>query len=110
MIGFTSEQAEAFFTGDQLLRAFVEEGDHGVICPRLQEFSLWGKCDFSLETLRVFLEGKHGDISPPNVTQWTKVAIDISDIYPAERRRQISDLVSQKKAAGLDVHVYSSSY
>ena len=51
MIGFTSEQAEAFFTGDQLLRAFVEEGDHGVICPRLQEFSLWGKCDFSLETL-----------------------------------------------------------
>ena len=96
---------------DQLLRAFVEEGDHGVICPRLQEFSLWGKCDFSLETLCVFLEGKEGDIAPPNsAAQWTKVAIDISGIYSAERCRQISDFVSQKKAAGLDVHVYSSSY
>ena len=101
-----------FCTADQLLRGFVEERTYwkGVLCPRLQHFSLYGEVDFSLETLRIFLEGKQGDITALNAIQWRKVSIDISGIKSAGKRQQISDLVSQKKAAGLDVHLFSSSH
>ena len=99
----------SIYDANQLLRAFVEEGNDGVICPRLQDFFLRGKCDFSLETLCTFLERKQGDIAAPDVLQWNQVSIEMSGIYSVETCRQISDLVSQKKAAGLNVHVYSSS-
>ncbi len=46
---------------------FVEAGDHGVICPRLHQFKLTGNIMFSLESLRIFLEGKQGDVLTPNV-------------------------------------------
>ncbi len=44
------------FEADWFLRAFVEEGNDGVICPCLQDFSSSGNIDFSPETLRIFLE------------------------------------------------------
>ena len=88
----------------------MEEGNDGVICPRLQDFACSGQTDFSPETLRMLLEGKHGDNVMMNVLPWKNVVIDIYGIKSSEKRQQIFDLVSQKKAAGLDVHLFSSSH
>ena len=70
-------------------------------------FSLYGEVDFSLETLRIFLEGKQRNMANTmNGLPWKNIAIDIDGIRSAKRRKQILELVSQKKAAGLDVRVY----
>ena len=86
-----------------LLRAFVEQGDAGVICPRLQYIMCIGEIDVSLQTLRRFLNGKHRDIVLPDVLPWKRVTIDIQNIKAKETWRQMLDFVSQKKAEGLDV-------
>ena len=82
-----------------LLRAFVEQGDAGVICPRLQYIMCIGEIDVSLQTLRRFLNGKHRDIVLPDVLPWKRVDIDIQNL----KARKMLDFVSQKKAEGLDV-------
>ncbi len=89
------------------LRSFVEEGDVGVTCPRLKNFTFTGKLDFSPETLRLFLEGKQSGIAAPNIVPWKKVAIFIenTESMESERTRHILDLVSQKREQGLDVNV-----
>ena len=92
---------------DQFLRSFVEQNNHGVICPYLQDFSFSGEIDFSIETLHIFLQGKHGDIAMPNVWPWRRVVINIKGVVSTERHKKIADIVSKKQAAGLDVHVYS---
>ncbi len=91
---------------DGLLRAFVDEGYGGVICPRLQDFDCSGQTDFSPETLRMFLEGKQRDTVVMNVLPWKSVGIDTYGIKSSEKRQQIFDLASQKKAAGLNVYVH----
>ena len=48
---------------DRFLRAFVEQGNDGIICPHLQEFTFRGQIDFPLEPLRIFLEAKQGGIA-----------------------------------------------
>ncbi len=88
------------------LRAFAEYGDHGVICPRLQDFTCLGKIRFSLETLRIFLESKQGDFLTPGLFPWRKLVIHISVEGSSQRSQEISDFVSQKKAEGLDINVY----
>ena len=95
------------FNADRFLRAFVDEGNEGVICPRLQEFTLSGDFDFSLQTFGIFLEGKHGDISLPDVLPWRKVFIDITCIESDNTRKKLLELASEKRAAGLPVRVYS---
>ncbi len=95
--------------GDQFLRTFVEEGNEGIFCPRLQEFKLTGQLIFSIETLRIFLEGKQGDIHIPNVLPWRRVFISkhrTVDPRFVVKNRQLLDLVARKRAEGLDVHVY----
>ncbi len=39
---------------NMLLRAFIEDGDVGIICPRLQYINFAGNIDLSLETLKRF--------------------------------------------------------
>ena len=101
------ERYRGITNADRLLRAMVGEGNDGVICPRLQDFACSGQTDFSPETLRIFLEGKHRDNVMMNVLPWKNVVIDIYGIKSSEKRQQIFDLVSQKKAAGLDVYVHT---
>ncbi len=91
---------------DRFLRAFVEQGNNGTICPRLQDFLFYGQIDFPLEALRIFLEAKQGGISMLNISPWKSVHIIVAEINSSEKRQQISDLVLQKQAAGLDVRVY----
>ena len=95
------------FNCDRFLQAFVEERDDGVICPGLQDFTLMGGIDFSLPTLSVFLEGKHGAIALPNVLPWKKVVIDVTGIRSDMRRQKILNFASEKRAAGFPVRVYS---
>ncbi len=95
---------------DRFLRAFVEQGNNDILCPRLQDFSLCGQVDFPVETLRIFLEGKQGEIAMRNVLPWTTVRIIVYEMHSAEKRQQVSDLVSQKQLAGLDVRVYTVGY
>ncbi|KJA19056.1 hypothetical protein HYPSUDRAFT_44711 [Hypholoma sublateritium FD-334 SS-4] len=90
------------------LRAFVE-GDTGVICPCLQDFQLIGMIDFSLQTLRLFLAGRQGDISALNGMPWKKLAIDTRGIKNTKRRQQVLDLL-QKNAAGSDIQVSKARY
>ncbi|KJA19005.1 hypothetical protein HYPSUDRAFT_168622 [Hypholoma sublateritium FD-334 SS-4] len=91
---------------DSFLRAFVEEDDAGVLCPRLQKFHFTGNIDFSLQTLRLFFERKQGKIALPNILPWKRVRVCMIGGHKAtETHRQILDLVSEKKAAGLDVEV-----
>ncbi len=81
-----------------------------LICPSLQDFSFSGKIYFSIETLHLFLEGKHGNISMPNTLPWRRVVMDMMGVVSTEKHRQITDIVSQKQAAGLDVHIYPLYY
>ena len=92
---------------DQLLRAFVAGGNDGIICPRLRGLNFAGDIEFSVETLRIFLEGKQGDIESTNIFPRRRVAIEITGIESASKCRQIEDFVLTKQAAGLDVRVYS---
>ncbi len=91
---------------NRFMRAFVEEteGNVGVLCPHLQYIDFTGDIDFSLDTLKLFLEGKHGGTAIPNISTWKRVILDIRGIQVAEKRKQIMHLVSQKKAEGLNVH------
>ena len=79
-----------------------------------------GRFDFSPETIRLFLERKQKDIAARNIAPWKKVFIYVERIkiktMDSERCQQILDLVSQKKAEGLNVvvsfedtkkHIYS---
>ena len=87
-----------------LLRAFVEEGDIGVICPRLQFIIFTGEINFSLQTLQLFLNGKHGEMSPPKILPWKRIIIDINNVHAGKQtRQQMAEFVSQKKVEGLDV-------
>ena len=85
---------------NRFLRAFVE-GDTGVICPRLQDFQFEGIYDFSLQTLRLFLEGRQRGIAARNVMPWKRLVIDIGGIKDREARQQASVLLLQKNAAGV---------
>ena len=104
---FLWPRGDYFFNCDRFLKAFVEEGNDGVICPGLQDFTLMGGIDFSLPTLGVFLEGKHGAIALPNVLPWKKVVIDVTGIGSDMRRQKILDFASEKRSAGFPVRVYS---
>ena len=89
---------------NMLLRAFVEEGDIGVICPRLQFIIFTGEINFSLQTLQLFLNGKHGEMSPPKILPWKRIIIDINNVHAGKQtRQQMAEFVSQKKVEGLDV-------
>ena len=91
------------------LRAFVEEseGNAGVICPHLQYINFTGDIDFSLQTLQLFLERKHGKTAISNISTWKRVILDLRSIKVTEKHKQIMYLVSQKKAEGLDVDAFS---
>ncbi len=98
---------EVIPTGDPLLRAFVVAGNGGIICPRLQELTFLGQIRFSLDTLRMLLDGKQGNNATLNILPWRKVTITTTGIKSEGQRRQISALISQKKAEGLDVRISS---
>ena len=94
----------ANWDANTLLRSFITgEGDIGVICPHLQFATVAGQINFSLDTLCLFLEGKQGSCGMVNIAPWKKVIIQIQGIKATETQQQMSDLVSQKKAEGLDV-------
>ena len=94
---------------NMFLRAFVEEseGNAGVICPHLQYINFTGDIDFSLQTLQLFLERKHGKTAISNISTWKRVILDLRSIKVTEKHKQIMYLVSQKKAEGLDVDAFS---
>ncbi len=73
-----------------LMRAFVQEGNVGVtvLCPRLQYFNFGGEINFSVQTLQLFLNGKHIKITTPDISPWKRVMIDISRVAadPASSR------------------------
>lgn len=92
---------------DRLLRAFVEGDNTGVICPRLKYLNFRGNIDFSLQTLRLFLEGKQGELATKKaLLPWKRVVVSIGGIEDKEIRQQMLNLVWQKKAAGLDVDAF----
>ena len=91
---------------DWFLRAFVEDGDHGVVCPHLQDFTFLGSIHFSFEMLRKFLEEKQRNPISLGLLPWRKVVIDINVKRSDQKPQQISDFVSQKRAEGLDIDVY----
>ena len=92
--------------GDLFLRSFVEEGDTGVACPRLQRFHMTGRIHFSLETFRLLLERKQRYTTALNILPWKMVFIYIPSMSPTETHRQISDFAKQKRAEGLDVSFF----
>ncbi|KJA25387.1 hypothetical protein HYPSUDRAFT_426556 [Hypholoma sublateritium FD-334 SS-4] len=93
---------------DNFLRAFVEETGVGATCPRLQHFRFRGGTDFSLQTLRTFLENKEGDIATQNsLLAWKSVVISLTGIKDKEIQKQMLDFVSQKKTAGLEIDAFT---
>ncbi|KJA14227.1 hypothetical protein HYPSUDRAFT_208892 [Hypholoma sublateritium FD-334 SS-4] len=92
---------------NRFLLAFVEDGGAGVICPCLQEFKFVGGIKCSLQTLRQFLEVKQRGTAPMRaLLPWKRVVIEMSWTDNSERY-QMLELVSQKKAAGLDIIMYT---
>ncbi|KJA14219.1 hypothetical protein HYPSUDRAFT_49350 [Hypholoma sublateritium FD-334 SS-4] len=92
---------------NRFLRAFVEDAGAGVTCPRLQSFIYKGNISFSLQTLRQFLEAKqHGTDPLSALLPWKRVFINVGRVDDSEIEKT-RDLVSQKQAAGIDIHVYT---
>ncbi len=85
------------------LRSFVEEGNVGVACPRLQHFNITGRILFSVETFRLFLERKQRYTTALNIQPWKSVFIDINSTSLTEAHWQLLDFASQKKEEGMDV-------
>lgn len=88
------------------MRAFVEGGDVGVLFPLLQYINFRGEVDFSLQTLKIFLEEKHGWTAVQNVFPWKRVIIHIRGIRDVEKCEHVLDLVAEKKAEGLDIDAF----
>ncbi len=105
--GRLQARSESKPDANMLLRAFIEDGDVGIICPRLQYINFAGNIDFSLETLKRFLNGRHGSTPTPDILPWKRVIIEINGIGSTDARKQILDLISIKKAEGLDVDAFS---
>ncbi len=93
------------FDANQFLRAFVDDAGVGeVICPHLQQFEFIGSVNFSLQTLRLFIEAKRRGIPTSNVlTPWKRVFIDISAIEDPETYQAMQDFVSQHLEMGFDI-------
>ena len=91
------------------LRAFVEDGGLGATCPCLQNFNFAGAINFSVQTLRQFLEAKQHGIAPPNgLVAWKRVRITMYHwwgTYDSELAEKL-DVVLQQQLAGLDVYLY----
>ncbi len=86
------------------MRSFIEGEDNvDVTCPRLQFVRFTGQINFSLDTLKLFLEGKQALFSTVNKALWKKVVIEVQGINATKTQQQILDLILQKKAEGLDV-------
>lgn len=91
---------------NSFLRAFVHDDGVGIACPRLQKFSFEGAIKFSLQTLHQFLDTKQHGVAPlAALLPWKSVEIDMRWVDDSEIH-QMLDLVSQKQAAGLDIHVH----
>ncbi len=89
------------------MRRFVEvEGDASVICPGLQYFKFTGLINFSLETFRLFLEGKQRSFTMPNIAPWRTVIIDLQGVQELEAQQDMLELISQKNSEGLDVNAF----
>ncbi len=101
------DQNAASWNADTFFRAFVNEGEFGITCPRLQYIKFTGEIDFSPQTLQLFLEGKQQGIAAPNITPWKRVIIDIGSIKSKEKIKQILDIVSRKRKEGLNVDAFS---
>ncbi len=56
---------------------------------------------FSLPTLQLFLNRKHGEPTIPDISPWKRVIINIRGMEETEEYQQMLDFVSQKKAQGL---------
>ncbi len=97
------QTASSFLNVNRFLLGFVKEDDLGIICPRLQYIKITGDIHFSLQTLQLFLEGKQQGVAAPNIVPWKRVIIDIRGIWDEEKIKQVSNVVMQKKAEGLDV-------
>ncbi len=92
---------------NMFLKTFVQE-ENTVICPHLEYFRFVGLSDFSLHTLRHFLESKQCGIATSHVIRpWRGVAIDVSGITDMDVRQQMLDLFSQKLQEGVNVSVVS---
>ncbi len=93
------------------LRSFVEVGgDAGVTCPCLQFFEVRGEINFSLETLRLFLEGKQKlpvtqTIGPKKIVPWRKVTIGIQGIESIETKADIVIYIFKKQSQGVNVAI-----
>ncbi len=99
---------KAGWDANTLLREFVEAGDTGVICPRLQCIHFSGECNFSLQTLQLFLSGKQEEIGTPDIAPWRKVIIDIRHVESEQTREEMAGHISRKQAEGLDVATSSA--
>ncbi|KJA16348.1 hypothetical protein HYPSUDRAFT_207145 [Hypholoma sublateritium FD-334 SS-4] len=92
---------------NDFLRRFVQAGDDGVICPRLEHFRIFGNIDLSLQTLRQFIEVKQGaNAARSALHPWKDVAINLTRIPDAKIYEQMLDFISQKLAEGLDVKAF----
>ncbi len=93
---------------DSLLRSFVEGGDAGAACPRLQHLHIMGNIHFSLETFCALLERKqqYTTASDGTLLPWKRVFIYIPNTSPTETHWQIADFADQKRTEGLDVDFF----
>ena len=90
---------------NRFLQVFVQE-DAVVTCPRLEYFTLVGRTDFSLQTLREFLESKQRGIATRNsLCPWKGVTLDLARISDPYVRQQMLNMCSRKLEEGLNVGV-----
>ena len=90
---------------NSLLRAFVGDDKAGGICPRLQYIRFFGDIDVSLETLQLFVNGKHGENAFPDLMPWKRVVMGSKIIKDKDTRPQALNFISRKKEEGLDLVV-----
>ena len=93
------------------LRSFVQaDGVAGITCPCLQFFKFEGAINFSLETLRLFLERKQRspgmeNIGPWKIAPWRMVTIEIKGIKEPETKKEVFFFIFQKQSEGMNVNI-----
>ena len=96
---------------DAFFKAFVSNGEQGYLCPRLRTFVFRGEAYVSVMTIRQFLIGRRKGHGIVGLNDWKKVVLHVAEKNWEENvMLQMQVLVSEQRAAGLDVDMCLSRW
>lgn len=94
-----------------MLKAFVNGGDKGYLCPRLHTFQLKGEIPYPADCIREFLMGKRKGHGIEKLSCWIKVVLtSYRGKDPSRNWKKTLEVVKEQQEAGLDVFLVEPDY